>query len=54
MAEPTERGYFVGNQDWPTGTSDLDLTEEQVFTVLDDLDRFHDGAVESFTRASDY
>jgi hypothetical protein len=44
--------YYVNNQDWPSGASDLDMTAKEVFAELDGLDPYLAAAQRSF-EASD-
>jgi hypothetical protein len=47
-------GYYVHNNDWPSGASELDMTAEEVFAVLDDdFDSYLAAAQRSFGEASD-
>jgi hypothetical protein len=46
-------GYYVHNNDWPSGASDNDMSAEEVFAILDDLDPYLAAAQRSFGEASD-
>jgi hypothetical protein len=50
---PVMGSYYVNNQDWPSGASDLDMPADKIFAVLDDLDPYLAAAQESFSEASD-
>lgn len=42
-----QHGYYVDVHDWPTGTTDNDLSPEEIFDTLEELDEYYEGAVES-------
>jgi hypothetical protein len=51
---PVMGSYYVNNQDWPSGASDLDMPAAEVFAVLDDdFDLYWAAAQQSLREGSD-